>query len=254
MSKLPKITSARRSEPPRAKSHYQTPQQVVLEISPQEIRFPNCQANKIYEHEILIRNLSRTSKRIKILQPKTSKFRVDYQSQASIAPGLFWRLTCIYECAQPGKFFDLITIQTEDNQSFQIPIVALQSQSQLEYDKHVNFGLVPVGSAQTFELKVRNSGAVPCKFELVSSHKEVAVESPGAVNPGQQRAVRVSLRLLEAGVFKSLLTVKLDGNPVREQIDVTATGLEFNQYIVAEDGLFAEQIDFGDVYFGKVCK
>jgi len=34
--------------------------------------------------------------------------------------------------------------------------------------------------------------------------------------------------------------VKLDGNSIREQIDITATGLEFNQYVIAEDGLFAE--------------
>ena len=35
---------------------------------------------------------------------------------------------------------------------------------------------------------------------------------------------------------------------------MTGTGLEVDQYIVAEDGLFADSIDFLDVYFGKITK
>ena len=47
------------------------------------------------------------------------------------------------------------------------------------------------------------------------------------------------------------MLVKLDGQPQREGIDITGICLEFNQYILAEDDLFTDNIDFGEIYFGK---
>ena len=129
MSNFPKLSSARQA---RAQSNYgrrPSSSSCVLEISPSEVVFPDTAPNKIYEHEILIRNLSKTPKRIKIVQPSTSKFRVDYTSTSAIASGLYWKLTCIYECTQALHYYDHVKILTEDGQTFKIPILAQPAKS-----------------------------------------------------------------------------------------------------------------------------
>jgi hypothetical protein len=85
--------------------------QSIFEIIPKEINFYDISNNKIYEHEIIIRNLSKTSKRFKIFQPQTSKFRCDYDSQGSLASGLMQKVLVIFESNQVGNFHDKLKIQ-----------------------------------------------------------------------------------------------------------------------------------------------
>jgi hypothetical protein len=90
----------------------------VFEITPKEINFYDISNNKIYEHEIIIRNLSKTSKRFKIFQPLTSKFRCDYDNQGSLASGLMQKVIVIFESNQVGNFHDKLKIQVEINIKF----------------------------------------------------------------------------------------------------------------------------------------
>ena len=41
------------------------------------------------------------------------------------------------------------------------------------------------------------------------------------------------------------MQVRLDGAVLREGIDLTATCIEFNQYLLSDDNSFVENIDFG---------
>lgn len=52
--------------------------------------------------------------------------------------------------------------------------------------------------------------------------------------------------------MKKLLNLKIDGSTQKECIDITATGLEFNQYVLDEEDGFCDKIQFGEIYYGKI--
>jgi hypothetical protein len=60
----------------------------------------------------------------------------------AIASGLYWKLICVYDCTSSGSFYDTITIITEDNQQFSIPLIAESSKNDLVYAKNINLGLI----------------------------------------------------------------------------------------------------------------
>lgn len=54
------------------------PNNQPLKIYPDEVIFKDINTNQSYEINIMVRNISKNVKRIRIVQPTTSKFRVDY--------------------------------------------------------------------------------------------------------------------------------------------------------------------------------
>ena len=59
---------------------------------PKECVFEDIEINQLYEQQVCVQNLSKMPQRIKILQPHTSKFRVDYDAVSAIAAGLSIKL------------------------------------------------------------------------------------------------------------------------------------------------------------------
>ena len=59
-----------------------------LKIYPDEIIFKDIKINQTYEINVLIRNLTKKVKRIRIFQPTSSKFRCDYDMTGPLAPGI----------------------------------------------------------------------------------------------------------------------------------------------------------------------
>jgi hypothetical protein len=49
-----------------------------LKIYPDEIIFKDIRTNQTYEINVMVRNLTKYVKRVRIFQPRTSKFRCDY--------------------------------------------------------------------------------------------------------------------------------------------------------------------------------
>ena len=87
---------------------------------------------------VLVQNLCKVPKRIKIIQPQTSKFRVDYDSQGSIAAGLSMKLVVQFETVNVlDNFSDNAQIIYERNgkpTSINLPLHALKPQCVLEFD------------------------------------------------------------------------------------------------------------------------
>lgn len=52
------------------------------------MRFQDIELNQIYEAHIYVRNLTQLPRRVRIQQPQTSRFRVDYDAQGALAAGL----------------------------------------------------------------------------------------------------------------------------------------------------------------------
>lgn len=49
-----------------------------LKVTPNEVIFKDIEVNKTYIFPLMVRNLTKKSRRIRVYQPNTSKFKVDY--------------------------------------------------------------------------------------------------------------------------------------------------------------------------------
>jgi len=72
----------------------------------------------------MVRNISKSARRIRIVQPKTSKFRVDYDMTGPLAPGIAIELYVSFVSNLLGDFHDKIVIMTDEDLSFEIPMHA----------------------------------------------------------------------------------------------------------------------------------
>lgn len=85
-----------------------------LMVYPQEVVLRDIEAHQVYEVSILIRNLTRSLKRIKITQPASSKFRCDYDAQGPLAPGLTMELFVSFFTNRLENYYDEITVVSDD--------------------------------------------------------------------------------------------------------------------------------------------
>jgi hypothetical protein len=87
-----------------------------LEIIPPEIIFKDIEANYTYEITVLVRNLSKKPRRIRIGQPKTSNFRCDYDMVEARAAGIPMKLVVSFETSDLGErefFYDKLIVMSE---------------------------------------------------------------------------------------------------------------------------------------------
>lgn len=131
---------------------------VPIEIIPPEIIINDIEPNQTYEVVVLVRNLTAQGRRIRIYQPKTNKFRCDYDMQGNIAPGLSMKLLVSFETDKNGDFHDALEIVSEDRFNAIVPLHAYQPQSMLYFDPFVNFGFVKVQKEEVKTVTFRNNG------------------------------------------------------------------------------------------------
>ena len=87
-----------------------------IEIIPPEIIFKDIEANYTYEITVLVRNLTKKPRRIRIGQPKTSNFRCDYDMVEARAAGIPMKLVVSFETNDLGEkefFYDKLLIISE---------------------------------------------------------------------------------------------------------------------------------------------
>lgn len=106
------------AQKPRAKSGMQLKSINNIsdfEITPSEISFPDIIPNIVYQTNVLIRNLTKSPRRIRIFQPKSKNFRCDYDMQGVIAAGLSLKLIITFETMTPGDYHDSILLTSDEN-------------------------------------------------------------------------------------------------------------------------------------------
>ncbi len=158
---LPPMTSEpqqKRARPKTVTTIKNISKSVPIEVVPSEIIITDIQPYQTYEVMVLVRNLTATGRRIRIFQPKTNKFRCDYDMIGNIAPGLCMKLLVTFETDKPGDFHDAIEIVSEDRFSQIIPLHAYSPQSSITFDPFVNFGFIRVQKEETRTVTFRNDG------------------------------------------------------------------------------------------------
>lgn len=147
-----------------------------IEIVPAEIVFRDIVPNQLYEMSVLVRNLTKIVRRIRVFQPRSSRFRCDYDMGGNLAAGLAIKLTVSFETSTlpaPSsssspllEFRDTIKIVSDDNISIEIPMLAIPTCSQIIWEPWVNFGWVRVGGEKEEIVRFKNEGKKLGKVEI----------------------------------------------------------------------------------------
>lgn len=226
-----------------------------IEIVPQEVVFTNIQPNQIYQMCVFVRNLSKIPRRIRIVQPLTSKFRCDYDMQAGIAAGLAMNLVVIFETDTKGDFHDAIRLISDENFEYELLIHAYQPRCHIIFENLVNLGFCKINKTKETSVKIINQGDIQGKIELKLDpycSKDIKIE-PSVFTLGNNRVQEVVIAYTpkDNGILRVFVEVYIDGNHLQKNIEVTGTSVEYNKILVDEHGTKIDSIDFGATYFGQ---
>lgn len=143
-----------------------------IEILPSEVIIKDFEINQTYEVIILVRNLTRVPRKIRIFQPKTSKFRCDYDMQGSIAAGLAMKLVLTFESSTLNDYHDSLVIISDEGFKFELPLHAYMPQAQIVFEPFLNFGFVQLGKSKTETVVFRNEGLKEGVVEIKTEKSE----------------------------------------------------------------------------------
>lgn len=129
-----------------------------IEVSPPEIIISDIEPNQTYEVVLLVRNLTNIGRRIRVYQPKTNKFRCDYDMQGNIAAGLAMKLVLSFETDKLGDFHDVLEIVSDEKFSVTVPLHAYQPQASVVFDPFVNFGFIKINKEENRPVLFENQG------------------------------------------------------------------------------------------------
>lgn len=102
----------------------------TIEVHPKEVTFKDVKTNQTYEMFVIVQSLSKQLNRVKIIQPRTVRFRVDYDNMGKIAAGLSMKLLVTFEASLLDDYHDKFIVQYEKDGSkcdIEIPLHALRS-------------------------------------------------------------------------------------------------------------------------------
>jgi len=224
-----------------------------LKIYPDEIIFKDIKENQTYEINVTVRNLTKTVKKIRVLQPTTSRFRCDYDLSGALAPGLSLELAVAFSTTTKGDFHDRIVILSDGDYKFEIPLHAYSPVASIIFEPFINLGFIKVNQEKRYKVKFKNEGSEEGKVELRYTDLpdfKIEPQPNFKIKPGKTAEVDFVYQPREAGIFRGIVEVYLDSQSFLNHIDVNATSVDFLKFIVDDEGNELSRVEFGDVFFG----
>ncbi len=112
-----------------------------IEIIPPQIVFHNVESKKIYQINFAIRNQTLRNIKVKFTQPKSMFFKVEYDENCNIAPGISLFAKVIFRADMIEEIFEKFIIFTE-NFKVEIPISVFPPSPFIIFKPFLDFGFV----------------------------------------------------------------------------------------------------------------
>ena len=205
---------------------------------------------------VLVKNVTKNMKRIKIKPPVTNKFFCDYKSTGPLAPGLSMELIISFKTNEEGgNYSDEIQIIPEGENAIRLPLIAFTKAWHVVYPPFVNFGFLhPSKTAKkkiTFSNEGDNTAAVT--VTVAGNDPTVQVEEQSfEIAPGKPKDVTVNLTVQGSGELISKTLNVTVGGEQREPISLNAVVVKQVLSVVFENGAGqGSEINFGSLFFGE---
>jgi hypothetical protein len=205
---------------------------------------------------VTVRNISKKVRRFKFSQPKTNKFKCDFDMQGPIAGGLAIKMNVSFETDGEGDFHDVIEISTEDFlEPYKLYLHALKPSPDIQFEPLVNFRFIPINSTKEEYIEFKNEGRMPgaVRLEYDKKNQDMVVEpSQFTLDPEEIKRIAISLKASEPDFIRKLIEVHVEGQDRVRNIDVNATSVEHHLSIVFEEGGGQKSsLNFGTLYMGE---
>ena len=140
-----------------------------LQIIPNEIIFKDVEANYTYEIPVLVRNLTKIPRRIRIGKPRTKEFKCDYNMVDARAAGIPMRITISFESTELTKcqYQDKLLIMSEGT-TIELQMHAYTPNPVIVFEPFINLGFVQTGTEKVEQILFKNEGVVRDTINLTT--------------------------------------------------------------------------------------
>uniref|UniRef100_A0A8C4S4T7 HYDIN axonemal central pair apparatus protein n=1 Tax=Erpetoichthys calabaricus TaxID=27687 RepID=A0A8C4S4T7_ERPCA len=151
--------------------------QAIFQPFPSEICFQNYTPCETYEFPLILRNIDKVPRLVKIVEDDSPYFRVISPPDVhnKVAPGMSSTFHILFNPDENKDYSHLLVFMTE-REKFVVPIKTIGARAILDFPDHLNFSDCPVKYLSQKTLLVRNIGNRDAKFTL-------NVNSPFSVSP-----------------------------------------------------------------------
>lgn len=205
---------------------------------------------------VLVKNVTKNMKRIKIKPPTTNKFFCDYEAGGPLAPGLSMQLIVSFKTTEEGGFYkDEIQIIPEGEKPIILELKAHAKVWHVVYPPFLNFGFLQPSKPAKRMIEFSNEGDNTASVNLSVAGNEPAVlleEAAFEIKPGEKHLVGVILTVQGvADLISKMINVTVGGEQ-RDPISINAVVVKQVLSVVFENGAGqASEINFGSLFFGE---
>jgi hypothetical protein len=115
---------------------------------------------------------------VRLKHPAKPQFRVQFENQEPLAPGMSLRMTVLFHSDESGPFHDSIVVMT-DNYDYILSLHAYEHETKISFNEKVNLGFVekekPCKFRIPFENKSDASATINFEFDL-GKNPEIAFD------------------------------------------------------------------------------
>ena len=147
-----------------------------------------------------------------------------------LAPGIAIELIISFSSNQQGDFHDQIKIVSDDDYEYVLPLHAYSPTSNVIFEPFINMGFVATGKTKREIIKFKNDGTIEGKVELKYpnlSDITIEPENTFTLKPGSTHEIELVYTPKDAGIFRGIVEVCVEGQTFMSHIDVNATSVEF---------------------------
>ncbi|XP_055888207.1 cilia and flagella-associated protein 47-like isoform X1 [Biomphalaria glabrata] len=238
-----------------------------VRVNPQVIQFFNTKPRTCAEINLTVRNVSSSSKSIRLYGPKLELRKVTggpfnkdscfalkvKNPEEPVAPGLSVTAVVLCESSIEREEKDRIIISVDGN-ILEVPIYSYPSQPVLDIDKEVDFGTVVTNSKVVArEITVTNTGSKPGRFELKYSgyHPIAIVPNQGLVPANSETKIKIEYVTKNSGKFNEEAEVFMDGrDPLKLLIRGNVIERSLELLSLVDNTTKVTCIRFGNTYYG----
>lgn len=149
---------------------------------------------------------------------------------------------------------DVVKIASEDGFLQEIHVKAVPPQARIAYDTFLNFGFIKKNEEVSIDLKIKNTGKLPAKVEVVQEGLAIQLRVMQQflnLPVDMEKSFQISFNPTNIGIFRSQISLRVDGVQMQQLIDVNATCVEFSRFITDQNGVQTNYINFNHVYFSE---
>ncbi|XP_071670318.1 hydrocephalus-inducing protein homolog isoform X2 [Patagioenas fasciata] len=186
-------------------------EQSLFQPFPSEVVFQRYVPCKVYEVPLILRNIDKVPRLVKIVLESSPYFRLISPNDmcCKVAPGMSSTFRILFTPEENKDYFHQLTCITE-REKFIVPIRAIGARAILDFPDQLNFSVCPVKYSTQKTLLVRNIGNREACYSISTQSPFSVDPSIGTLGTGDTMQVTVEFHPLKTGDHSRSLIVHYD--------------------------------------------